>query len=105
MAEDTINQITPTTPAAVSGNRRGRPKFKPNAEQRRVVAIMASGGLPQKEIASHFRISLPTLCRYFREELHAAADTDVVDDKAPLPVKRRTVAEAIYRDKLRQPRP
>ncbi|UOF79241.1 putative DNA binding domain [Caudoviricetes sp.] len=52
-------------------NKGGRPGFKPTAEQRRIVNIMAAGGFQQKKIADALEICQNTLLKHFRQELDA----------------------------------
>ena len=49
--------------------RKGRPPYEPTEDQRRIVNIMAAGGLQQAQIAAAIGVSRPTLEKYFREEL------------------------------------
>ncbi len=58
-----------SAPATAAKNRRAGRRFIPNAGQRRVAAIMADSGISQEQIARRFGISVPTLCKYFRDEL------------------------------------
>jgi len=57
-------------------SRRGRPCFTPSDAQRRVVASMANSGIPQEQIARRFGIAIPTLRKYFREELFQSMPKD-----------------------------
>jgi len=47
--------------------------FQPTEEQRRFVEACAMGGIPQEEIAKVVGVSIPTLYKYFREELDNGA--------------------------------
>ena len=47
----------------------GRPSFEPTAEQRRMVESMTGLGVPDYEVAKVMAISLPTLRKYFHEQL------------------------------------
>jgi hypothetical protein len=48
---------------------RGRPRFTPDAQQRRLVEMMYRRGRTREDIADTLGISLPTLRRYFAAEL------------------------------------
>jgi|TARA_B110000285_G_scaffold227706_1_gene289445 hypothetical protein len=54
---------------------RGKPPFKPTAEQRKVVYQMSSVGTPQEQIAQIINsgIDVKTLRKYFRQELNTAS--------------------------------
>lgn len=80
--QDEMVQNT-NAPVAVQ-KRRGRPCFAPSDEQRRAVTILASEGCSQVEIARRFRLSVPTLCKYFRFELVPPATPAPKDVKAKL---------------------
>ena len=54
-------------------NRKGRPSFQPTEEQRRMVEVMASGGIQQDAIASVLKIDRNTLAKHFKDELDNAA--------------------------------
>jgi DNA-binding CsgD family transcriptional regulator len=59
----------------------GRPSFKPTDEQRRLVKMMVSGGIPHPDISRCLGISEPTLRKHFRNELDigmAEAQTQAV---------------------------
>lgn len=47
----------------------GRPKFEPDAEQRKTVNAMAGYGIPQPDIARVIGIDPKTLRKHFRDEL------------------------------------
>lgn len=51
----------------------GRPPFEPTQEHRERVSIAASGGLTHDVIAAAIGISVPTLRKYFSDELTAGA--------------------------------
>lgn len=67
----------------------GRPPFEPTDEQRYSVELMASIGIPQEQIASSLEISLPTLHKYFRDEL---------DNGKPRTITK--VADSLYRQAI-----
>lgn len=69
---------------------RGRPRYKPNEETRRIVETMAGCGVPQVDIAMALRISQPTLIRHFRHEL------DVGHIKA-----NAAVAQSLYKTAIK----
>jgi hypothetical protein len=48
---------------------KGRPSFEPTSEQRKMVESMTGLGVPDYEVAKVLSISLPTLRKYFHEEL------------------------------------
>jgi hypothetical protein len=48
---------------------KGRPSFTPTDEQRRMVESMTGLGVPDYEVAKVMSISLPTLRKYFHEQL------------------------------------
>jgi hypothetical protein len=54
-------------------NSAGRPAFEPTQKQRREVQKMVGLGCPQKFIAWKIGISIPTLEKYFREDIDAGA--------------------------------
>jgi len=85
--QDEIIQ-TANTPVGVQ-KRRGRPSFRPSADHRRTVAIMASNGVSQVGIARHFRLSVPTLCKYFRFELSPPATPAPSEPKGKVSLKKR----------------
>lgn len=64
----------------------GRPEYKPTQSVRRKVAILAGGGMTQRDIAAALGISHPTLVKYFAHEL-----TDGAKEK------RATIVAALYR--------
>lgn len=51
----------------------GRPPYKPNASDRRKVAIAAGGGMSHEQIAIALGITRNTLLKYFSEELTLGA--------------------------------
>lgn len=51
----------------------GRPAYEPKKADREKVAILASGGMTQTEIAAALKISAPTLCKHFAWELTEGA--------------------------------
>jgi len=51
----------------------GRPPFEPKPDQRRMVKAMTAYGIPQLDICSVVGISLPTLHKYFHQEIAVAA--------------------------------
>lgn len=56
-------------------SKRGRPAFKPTDDQRKLVSQWAAVGLPHEQIARGLvkgGISVPTLHKYFSEELETA---------------------------------
>lgn len=50
----------------------GRPRFEPNAQQRRTVRALAGYGIPHRSIAEVVGITGPTLRKHFRLELDTA---------------------------------
>ena len=62
-------------------NKGGRPPHKPDDQSRRFVEAMAIAGKTQAHIARVLEISVPTLCKHYRDELDrsaARADAKVV---------------------------
>jgi AcrR family transcriptional regulator len=51
----------------------GRPPFEPNKSHRRQVSIAAGGGMTYEAIAAALEISVPTLRKYFAQELASGA--------------------------------
>jgi hypothetical protein len=64
---------------------------------------MASGGLSQEQIARHFGISVPTLCKYFREEL-IPVDDDLSTENPSAGVSGQTQADGLSRKRRRRSR-
>lgn len=65
----------PTKKKTAAKRRVGRPSFKPTDEQRKKVEQWAAVGLPHEQIARGLvkgGISVPTLHKYFSEELETA---------------------------------
>lgn len=63
--------------------RRGRPRFVPNLEQRRLVQRLNAGGTSRESIARAIGVSLPTLRTYFAADLDAGRNPDVRQAGAP----------------------
>ena len=66
--------------------RRGRPSFRPTAEQRRHVEIAAGGGVAPGDIATALKIPRTTLLKHFEHELTHGAHA-----------RRQEVIGALYR--------
>lgn len=63
----------PSPTRRISGRSGGRPTFSPTHEQRRDVMLFLAEGWPKADIASALDISVPTLEKYFADELRTGA--------------------------------
>lgn len=50
-------------------NKGGRPAHKKNAATERAVEVLAFGGYNQEEIAGALDMSIPTLCKYYKNNI------------------------------------
>ena len=49
----------------------GRPSHEPTDKNRAVARALSGYGIPQDQIAAEIGVSVPTLCKYYREDLDA----------------------------------
>ncbi|TMQ24145.1 MAG: hypothetical protein E6J90_08805 [Deltaproteobacteria bacterium] len=87
-------------------NRTNYPKHQPTPEQRKQVEAMAAYGLPHEDITRVIGIALPTLYKWYREELdtgHVKANARVADNlfKIATGSGREAVTAAIFWLKVR----
>jgi hypothetical protein len=105
LTEEIIEEINSCdNPEPSPSSNMGRRRFQPSEEQKSTVAMMASYGIPQTEIAKHVRIAPNTLRKRFRKELrHAAYDANnqVLGSLFKMATTRHNVAAAIFWAKVR----
>jgi hypothetical protein len=63
---------TATPVAAKPARRGGRKAFAPTEDQRKMVNVLASFGVPEKDIAEAIGVSEPTLRKHFKDTLRIA---------------------------------
>lgn len=79
----------------------GRKPYQPNEKDRRIVDVMAMGGILQSDIASVIGISPKTLRKYYRIELDTAAtraDAQVVGTLLKMATSGESPAATIFMD-------
>lgn len=74
------------------GLKGGRPPFEPTEEQRRLAEELGGLGLPQEMIARLLKVSVPTLVKYFSDELKLG------ESKSTAAISKTLFAKAIAGD-------